>query len=47
VVDAGQRGREHETDSLVTVLNDIIAHPQDLVVDAYTGMQMVARISST
>ena len=41
VVDAGQRGREHETDSLVTVLNDIIAHPQDLVVDAYTGMQMV------
>jgi hypothetical protein len=33
-------GREHETDSLVTVLNDIIAHPPDLVVSEHTGMQL-------
>ena len=40
IVDAGQQGRENETDSLVTVLNDIIAHPQDLVVGEHTGMQL-------
>jgi len=40
MIDAGQQGREHETDSLVTVLNDIIVHPQDLVVGEHTGMQL-------
>ena len=40
MVDAGQPGREHETDSLVTVLNDIIAHPHDLMVGEHTGMQL-------
>jgi hypothetical protein len=30
----------NQTDSLVTVLNDIIAHPQDLVVGDHSGMQL-------
>jgi hypothetical protein len=40
VVDAGQQGRENQTDSLVTVLDDIVAHPQDLVVGDHSGMQL-------
>lgn len=44
---AGLPGREYETDSLVTVLNDIIAHPHDLVVGEHTGMQLGVRGPST